>query len=82
MNIMDIEEKAVRINDVADGIVQLFADKFEGIGESDKDRIAMIAASLMLVIKDIDVFTNNTFGKTIAIMIDESERLDKIKSLN
>lgn len=79
---MDIEEKAVRINDVADGIVQLFADKFEGIGESDKDRIAMIAASLMLVIKDIDVFTNNTFGKTIAIMIDESERLDKIKSLN
>lgn len=79
---MDIEEKAVRINNVADGIVQLFADKFEGIGESDKDRIAMIAASLMLVIKDIDVFTNNTFGKTIAIMIDESERLDKIKSLN
>jgi hypothetical protein len=82
MNIMDIEEKAVRINDAADGIVSLFANKFEDVGTSDKERVAMIAASIMLVIKDIDVLTNNTFSKTIALMIEETERLDKIKKMN
>lgn len=79
---MDIEEKAMIINDAADDIVKVFVDKFENVGESDKDRTSMIAASLMLVIKDFDVLTNNTFSKTIAVMIDEVERLDKIKFLN
>lgn len=79
---MDIEEKAVRINDAADSIVEVFVDKFEGIGENDRDRTAMIAASLMLVIKDFDVLTNSTFSKTIALMIEETEKFEKLKKMN
>lgn len=76
---MDIEEKAIRVNDVANDIIEIFADKFEGVGVSDKERIALIASSIMLIIKDIDALTNDSLSKVVSVMIDETKQLKDLQ---
>lgn len=74
------DARAVVINHMADDIVKVMVEKVKEHGDDDPMKIDMIAASLMLVIRDMDKVCNNNFSKVMAALIDyeESERKKKM----
>ena len=74
------DARAIVINHMADDIVKVMVEKVKEHGDDDPLKIDMIAASMMLVIRDMDKVCNNNFSKIMAALIDyeESERKRKM----
>jgi hypothetical protein len=78
---VELEERAITINKIADDIVKCMVKRIAEHGDDDPQKIDMIAASMMLVIQDLDKLCNGNFGKIMATLIDYDQG-EKKKKMN
>ena len=78
---LEMDERAMTINKIADDIVKCMVKRIQDHGDDDPQKIDMIAASLMLVIHDFDKLCNDNFSKIMATLL-EYDQGEKKKNLN